>query len=268
MGAKLRRNWPAAILLGALLLSVIPILLVGDCAHPYGDDYAFSEWIHHAAADGRTPLTALLYTVKRYYFGWQGTYAGTAVMALQPGLISEGAYALTPVVLLSALILSALALSHTLLRRWLGQGRGAWLAFTAGLLLVTVQFQPSPHQAFFWWNGAAYYTLFYCFTLLLACCLIRLQLSPGRPGLWLGLAAALAAVIGGGNYVSGLFACLLTAGFVLLTLIRDKRKIWQPLLVELVLVTGFLINALAPGNAVRQASSEGLGPGGGRASGV
>ena len=55
MGAKLRQNWPAAALLGALLLSVIPILLVGDCAHPYGDDYAFSEWIHHAAADGRTP---------------------------------------------------------------------------------------------------------------------------------------------------------------------------------------------------------------------
>lgn len=260
MGAKLRQNWPAAALLGALLLSVIPILLVGDCAHPYGDDYAFSEWIHHSAADGRTPLTALLYTVKRYYFGWQGTYAGTAVMALQPGLISEGAYLLTPVVLLSALILSTLALSHTLLRRWLGQGRGAWLGFAAGLLLVTIQFQPSPHQAFFWWNGSTYYTLFYCLTLLLACCLIRLQLNPGRPGLWLGVAVVLAAIIGGGNYVSGLFACLLTAGFVLLTLLRDKRKVWQPLLVELVLITGFLINALAPGNQVRQASSEGLGP--------
>lgn len=257
---KLKRNWWLAALLGALLLSMIPILLVGDCAHPYGDDYAFSEWIHHAAADGRTPFTALLYTIKGYYTGWQGTYAGTALMALQPGLISEEAYGLTPVVMLSALILSALALSHTLLRRWLGQSRGVWLGVTAGLLLVTIQFQPNAHQAFFWWNGAAYYTLFYCFTLLLACCLIRLQLNPGRPVLWLGLAVVLAAVIGGGNYVSGLFACLLTAGFILLTLIRDRKAVWRPILVELVLVTGFLINALAPGNSVRQAAHAGMSP--------
>ena len=129
----------ALTLTALLLLSLIPILLVGDCAHPYGDDYAYSQFVHHALADGESFLGTLAYTVRRYYFGWQGTYAGTAVMALQPGLISEEAYALTPVVLLSALILSTLALSHTLLRQWLGQDRGAWLAFTAGLLLVTLE---------------------------------------------------------------------------------------------------------------------------------
>lgn len=153
-------QWGAALLSAALLLSLIPIFLVGDCAHPFGDDYAFSQFVHHALADGASLPAALWYTIKRYYFGWQGTYAATAIMALQPGLISEQAYILTPVVTLLMLLLSTAALTHTLLRRWLGQSHTVWLGVTAGVLLVTIQYQPLLMQAFFWWNGAIFYTFF------------------------------------------------------------------------------------------------------------
>ena len=252
-------SWAAALLVGLLLLSLIPLFLVGDCAHPFGDDYAFSQFVHHALEDGSSALAAVGYTVKRYYFGWQGTYAATALMSLQPGLISEQAYLLTPVVMVAMLFLSAGFLTHTLLRRWLGQSRSVWLGATAGLLLVTIQYQPSVMQAFFWWNGAMYYTFFHGLMILLVSVLIRLRLEPKHPRLLTAAALVLAAIIGGGNYVTGLLSCLLAAGCTLLYLIWDRRRLWQPALTGLVLLAGFLINALAPGNSVRQAGSTGMG---------
>lgn len=256
----LKQNWLTVALALLLLASLVPIVLVGRYAHPFGDDLSFSRFVHLAAEEGSSTLAALGYTVKRFYFGWQGTYAGTVLMALQPGLISEGAYALTPIILLAALALSTLALSHALLCRWLGQSRAVWLGVTAGILLVTVQNQISPNESLFWWNGSIYYTFFYALTLLLATCMIRLRLEPDHPRLLLGAALTLAVVVGGGNYVSGLLACVLLAVFAGMCLLWDRKRIWQPILVESVLVTCFLINALAPGNRVRQAQNVGMAP--------
>jgi hypothetical protein len=247
--------WAVGLLIGLVLLALVPVFLVGDCAHPFGDDYAYSQFVHHALEDGSSLLATIGYTVKRYYFGWQGTYTATVLMSLQPGLISEQAYILTTVVMVLALALSAAFLTHTLLRRWLGQSRGVWLGVTAGLLLVTLEYQPSVMQAFFWWNGAVYYTGYYALMLLLAGVLIRLRLEPKHPRLLTVAAAALAAFLGGGNYVTGLLSCLLAAGCALLYLIWDRRRLWQPVLVGLILLAGLLVNALAPGNSVRQAQA-------------
>lgn len=251
-------NLAAAGLLALLALSLVPILLVGDCAHPFGDDFAFSVFVRHALEEGRSALGALLYTVRRYYFGWQGTYAATALMALQPGLWSEQAYVLTPVVMLSMLIFSTGALSHTVLRRYLGASRPVWLGAAAGLLLVTIQYQPSVMQAFFWWNGAMFYTFFYALMLLLIDCVLRLRLCPRHPRLLMAAALLLAAAVGGGNYVTGLFSCLLCAGYILLCLFWDRERLRQCVPVGAALLICFLVNALAPGNRVRQAQSAGM----------
>lgn len=248
----------ALVLAVLALLALVPVLLVGDCAHPFGDDYAFSQFVHHALEDGTSVLGALAYTVKRYYFGWQGTYAGAALMALQPGILSEHAYFLTPVLMLLALILSTGLLAHTILCRWLGQDRWTWLGAAAGLLLVTIQYQPDVMQAFFWWNGAVYYTGFYALMLLLFTCLIRLRLAPRHPKLLFAAALALAALVGGGNYVTGLLSCLVLASYLLFCAVWDRKRLWQPACVGAVLLTGFLINVLAPGNQVRQGMSSGL----------
>lgn len=243
----------AGLLLALLIFSLVPVLMVGDCAHPFGDDYAFSEFVHHALEDGESPLAALVFTIVGYYTGWQGTYAATAVMSLQPGLISEQAYVLTPVVMLLALCLSTGALTYTILRRWLKQSLPVWLAATAGLLLVTIQYQINVLEAFYWWNGAAYYTNFYALMLLLVTCMLRLRLDPKHPRLLLAAALFLAVMVGGGNYVTGLLSCLLLAGYVLLCLLWDRRQLRQSAAVGSVLLACFLANVLAPGNRVREA---------------
>lgn len=241
-----------------LLLTLVPVLLVGGCAHPFGDDYSFSRFVHYALDEGTSVLGAMVFTARRLYFGWQGTYMASALMALQPGLISEQAYILTPILLLLALCLSTATLTHALLRRWLKQDGWTWLLVTAGLLTATIQYQPNPREAFFWWNGGVYYTGFYAMMLLMFTCLIRLRLGPKHPALLFAAALALAALVGGGNYVTGLLSCVVLAGYTLACLLWDRRRLWQPAAVGAVLLACFLINALAPGNAVRQAGSYGM----------
>lgn len=262
---QLRQNSPrlrtflALLPLFLLILVLVPILWVGSCAHPFGDDLGYSVYVHQALEGDGSLLSALLYTVRRIYFGWQGTFSSIVLMALQPGIWSEEAYILTPIIMLAMVIVPTALLTHTLLCRWLKRSWQEWLAFTCVFLLITILFQPSVMQAFFWWNGAVFYTFCFGLLLLLVHCVIRLRLHPKHPRLLMAAALVLAMLIGGGNYVTGLFACLLGAGYTLLCLLWDRPRLRHALPVTVSLILFFLINTLAPGNAVRQATSAGMG---------
>lgn len=249
-----------AIFLAAALVAVmVPILLAGDCAHPFGDDYAFSIHVHQALEEGSSAVGAMIYTAVKYYGGWQGTYAAVALMSLQPGVWSEQAYLLTSVVMLLMIVLPTACLMHVILRRWMGLSVWEWIAASAGISIVTILYQPSVTQAFFWWNGAAFYTFFYGLMLLLITCMLRLRLAPSHPRLLFAAAVVLAPLVGGGNYVTALFTCLLLWGYALICLIWDRKRLWQPVSVGVILTVCFLISALSPGNRVRQAMNTGMG---------
>lgn len=240
-----------------LLLVLVPILLVGGCAHPFGDDLAMSQFVHRAREEGASVPGALFYTVKRYYLGWNGAYTNVALSALQPGLL--GAYVLTPVLLLGGLCLSAAALTHALLRRWLGLDRWTWLAATAALLAVTVLYQPNPRNAFFFWHSAVSCTGGTALALLLAACLVRLRLEPRPPRPLLAAALLLAALTGGGSVLIALPAVLLLGGYALFCALRDRARLRHVLPVGAVLLAGFLASVLSPGSRIAGAQGAGLG---------
>ena len=241
-----------------LVAAIVPILMVGDCAHPFGDDFAYSGFVHYALEDGTSVADALFYIIKTYYFGWQGTYTAALLMALQPAVWGEQAYVLTTVVMLLSLIVPTALLTDTIMRRCFGLSVWDWAIATAGLLLLTIFYQVSGCEAFYWWNGAVYYTFFYGQMLLLVTCVLRMRLQPAHPKCFMVAALVLAFIIGGGNYVTGLFSCLLLFGYALLCLIWDRKNFRNPAIVGIVVTLCFLVNALAPGNAVRQAASVGM----------
>lgn len=249
----------ALALTALLLLALVPILLVGGCAHPSSGDLALSRLVHRAAVEGTSVLGALAATVGRNYLGWDGSFASVALSALQPGLLAEGAYVLTPVLLLAALILSTAALTYALLRRWLGLNRWSWLCVTAGLLLVTVLHQPSPRDAFLLWSSGADCTVSFSLALLLFTCLIRLRLGPKHPRALLCAALLLAVLTGGGDPIPGLLTGALLTGYALCTL-RDRKWLPQVLPVWAVFLACLLINVLSPGSGVARASAPGLSP--------
>lgn len=248
-----------ALALSALLLAaLVPILLVGDCAHPSSGDLAQSLLVRRAAVEGASVLGALAATVRRNYLGWDGAFASVALAALQPGLLGEGAYILTPILLLAALCLSTAALTHALLRRWLGLDRWSWLCVAAGLSLVTVFHQPSPRDAFLLWSSGTGCTLSFSLTLLLITCLVRLRLEPRRPRALLCAALLLAVLTGGGDPTTGVLTCALLTGYALLCALRDRKRLPQVLPVWAVFLACYLINTLSPGSAVARAMAPGL----------
>ena len=102
MHKRFTRLWPW-LLLAVFLLSLVPVLWLGQYAHAGADDYCYGIAVHRALREGGSLLEAVWHTVSGYYQSWQGTFSALAFMSLTPCSWSEGAYWITPVVILVSL---------------------------------------------------------------------------------------------------------------------------------------------------------------------
>ena len=145
-----------------LILSILPILWIGQYLHPFADDYVFGAevyktWNHThsflACIEGAWNVTTTMYHT------WQGTYSACFLMALQPGVF--GHYWLGPIILLFSLVSSTYTLLYMIIRKLLHASMIEYYFISTLFVIMTVQFTWSYYDAFYWYNGAMYYTLFY-----------------------------------------------------------------------------------------------------------
>lgn len=254
-----------AIFLGTgLLLSLIPIIISSFYSHPLADDFGFSEKVNHVVKNGGglfDILSASFQQVKDTYLDWQGTYAAIFVFSLQPAAFSEHIYFLTTFVMLIALIASTLFFVNTIFNI-LGYDKKIGIIISFVILLLSIHFVVDKKEAFFWWNGSSYYTLFYSFSLLFFSILIKLYYAKKiiKKVIFLIISLLLAAILGGGNYSTALLTTVILA-FVIFLLIKHKKKISLCyVMIFLILITGFVISMIAPGNSVRAATLTGESP--------
>lgn len=125
-------------------------------------------------------------------------------------------------------------------------------------VIMTIQFPWSYYDAFYWYNGAMYYTLFYSMSLFLGALLIEYQLTNSAiTKAIIGSASTLLAIfIAGGNFVSGLgMGAILFAATIVMRL--DQKK-WPRFYIVILAIYGiaFATSVLAPGNAFRQVTVE------------
>lgn len=237
-----------------LILGLVPIVILGHYNHPTGDDYHYGVETHHiweATHDIAQVLGAACKGVSEQYEIWQGTYSAMFLMYLPPNAFSERAYHFVTPVILLLLCGSIFYLSNKILRGWLNASASAWIAIssvTSMLWIQTVNFQS---ESFFWYNGSMYYTGFLAITLFFFG-LLSTWLQ--RNGLWrIPLLCLLAFILAGGNYVTFLPATILFTTLAGILLHRQNYKRLISLLpVYLFWFGGFAVNALAPGNQVRQ----------------
>ena len=237
----------------ALVLGAVPLYAISLYNHPYYDDYGFSAQAHQAwrntgsvGAVLRAAWDSALVTRE----SWQGTYTGTLLSNVQPGIFSERLYFIGTFVLLTALIACFLYFFSVVLGR-LGMDRtGRW---TLGCLAVTlmIQFMPDAGEAFFWFNGGIGNTFIYSLMALAAALMVRLA---GAKGHAVGLTAALCvlmALLGGGSYGGGLFGlCMLAVCLVWMMRARHPRR-WRFAGLTALLLICFVYSMSAPGNTVR-----------------
>ena len=255
----------------ALILTLLPLIIVGLNARPCMDDLSFagmSSFYPPAEADNTyyversvrqavlsgnffDTVKAVWYTVSDNYIEWQGTFSAIAVFALHPAvLFGETWYPLVMIFTLGLLLFSAALMCKTLFGK-------DWLLPCAGLTFLSVQWLPNLANGFFWWNGATFYTMFYSLSLLSLSAKIRLIRSNRKHFMLKAiLIAFLDFFIGGGNYITALInleicACLIAVAGAYCTNFK-KRNLYVLTACFIAAAVGLMVSILAPGNAIRQ----------------
>lgn len=239
-----------------LLLSTLPLYFISFFNHPYYDDYTFSAAVHTAWVNKGSfsaVLSAAWQSARQVRNEWQGTYTGTLLSNLQPGVFSEGLYFLTTFLLLTAFLLCFGFLFKVIFFDLLGLS-GAQTVISLSLsLILLVQLMPDPDEAFYWFNGGIGNTFIYSLLALslglcgkLECCKVKI-----KKGLCFIALALLMVLLGGGSYGGGLLCLCL---YFLITLSMFARRSPHRLMyLTLLLLFSicFLYNLSAPGNTVR-----------------
>ncbi|MCD7751754.1 MAG: DUF6056 family protein [Lachnospiraceae bacterium] len=241
-----------------LLAGLIPLLLIGQYAHPCADDftygfYAHMSWINFYSVP--QALQAALMQVKSSYETWQGTFSSIFLMAVSPAVWSETDYFWTPLLQLGILVFSNYYLTYVLIVRLLHGRKIYWGIVAPMLSFMLMETVYSPVNAFFWFNGSVHYHFMHgCMLILIG---LELHLSVcARKGrrIFLTAASVLCAVLcGGANYSTALLTLICLVTICGLVIIAGQKPFWQlpALAAEAV---SFVISIIAPGNAVRQTS--------------
>ena len=127
-------KWAALMAVAALICALIPLYAAAQYSYAGVDDYRYGATTHAVWAEtgslGAT-LAEAARVAGKTYVEWQGSLSAIFLMALQPGIFSDGAYGLSTVLLLSALVASLLVFCWTLCRVGLQMGQHEALALGA-----------------------------------------------------------------------------------------------------------------------------------------
>ena len=250
------------LMVAILVVSLIPLLWISFYSFPMADDFSFSIGITRAWENSHSLLSVLKAawdTIVDFYLHWQGAYFTIISGMFQPAVLGEHLYFLTAWILLCAIITATFLFIHTVFRHLLQQENHYLATITScAVLLLFIQWVPSPVQAFFWWNGGSLYIgaqafLMFILTIIILC-LVRDHCSIVQLA-FLTLAVFL---IGGGNYITALLQCEILALVFFYAIWKKKNIKFKILLILAVSLLGLLISVLAPGNAYRQSSYESM----------
>lgn len=237
----------------ALVLSTLPLYAIAFYNHPYYDDYGFSASVHQVwkeTGDLSAVVSAAMESAARTRRTWQGTYTGTILSNLQPGVFDEALYWIGNWFILTALIGCMDFFLRTAFKK-LGMERWARVSLSSLALLVMIQFMPDVGEAFFWFNGGIGNTFIYALMALAAGLCIRLYGCQDHGIALTALLAVLAVALGGGSYGGGLFG--LCAGAVALCwlFVRKASKRWRFAALYVLMAGCFVYSMAAPGNMIR-----------------
>ncbi len=239
-----------------LLAGVLPLYAISFYNHPYYDDYNFSQGVHAVWAETHSlpqALSAAFAGAQNVRATWQGTYTGTLLTNLQPGVFSESLYWLTTFVLLTAFLLCFGYFYKTVFRTVLGAGRAETVCVVCLALFLTTQLLPGADEAFFWFNGGVGNTFVYSLLALSLALMIRLA-TARRGAPWLTLALfLLVTLLGGGSYGGGLFGLLIFLIVCVFAFVQKNRYRFVYVGLTAWFLACFAYSMVAPGNDVRAA---------------
>lgn len=242
-----------------LILVLIPLVVLAKYNFPSIDDYCYASdcgYSYGESVGGLSVFWTQIETTYNYWLKWQGTFFGNYFAYVCNALFMEDYYFLTPVLTLLPMVLAELYAGMIIFTKGFGTTRAQALIGTIPCILYQVLLTPCPVEAYYWMCGATLYTSMFAVGIVGIACMVSL-LKKGeneKKGLVKAALFVLAFMIGGSNYISGLFTL---AVFVCITMyawyIKHKEKIWFSV-VTLFAIGCILLSIFSPGAARRQST--------------
>ena len=234
-----------------MLMSIMPLVIIGIYSRPCVDDYTYAKLTHELIASGNWNIFSLLEKAAEvdayFYNNWQGLYSSAFILSLQPGIFGERYYFIGVWALMLLMFICTYYFVKTIFS--LLQIKHYHLAMTSFLFVVILQGLPSAIEGLYWFNGAWNYTPFFFLSLVNLAVIIRYIFFPKNAKRYIFVSALLSFVISGGNHVTGFLNILLLLCLTIPAFMRKKRYV----LISLVsAIIGFVIMYTAPGTAKRQ----------------
>jgi hypothetical protein len=262
------------------IILLLPMLRIALYASPSADDLPESYAAYTAFQSTGSLFAALAAAAGKslyYYFNWMGYFTSNFFTCFPFSVFGFRFYGLGTWFILAVLTFAMIFFLRAFLTEIFGLQRTFTNAIAMLLLTVTVQCMPQGAarvEAFFWYCGAAGYTLMFSLCLIYLGLLIR-SVTAKRPGsrrCALILACITGFFAGGGSYMSAITTMIVTVLWVLFAFLCPGgcssgtdaavfRKRSRMLIIPAVFLTaGFLLSCMAPGNASRAATLSGMNP--------
>lgn len=240
------------------VLSLIPLLALGRYNVMCIDDYDYGRQIHDTWMETGSLLQSVQTAWRQnmeFYREWQGTYISCFLMGLCPMNFRYDIAWVVPIIMIGMFSVSTYVLGRHILHRWLGldQAGGSFVMFM--LLFMFYQVLEAPFEGIYWYNGSTHYILMesvWFFTLTTISAGLWTQ-KKSKEVLCCIAAAILSVIVGGGNLITALQAEIVMAFLVVCAVMTNRRKIVMTAVPFVTGSIGFLLNVLAPGNALRDA---------------
>ena len=121
-----------------MILSLIPMAVLGFYNHPLGDDFYYGYKTTLAWQESgdvfKVLVTAFSETINQYY-EWQGTYSAMLLMHLSPQMWGDIFYKIYPTILLGCFAASIFYLTYSILCNMLNASRNAWMLISSLLVI-------------------------------------------------------------------------------------------------------------------------------------
>ena len=238
-------------LITVLIVSIIIVIKLGMYAVPQVDDFRYGSLTKHiwdTTHNFSQVIRKALAVVEQTYFDWQGTYSAIFLMALQPGIFGTEYYSISTPFILFSLLLGIYFFIGMLVKYVLHGNTAEWLGISTVICISCINYVPFPVEAFYWYNGAVYYTFYFALELVLFALFILYWNSKGASRtLSAIIICVLCPFIAGGSYAVALLSSVLLFLLLIYAVVKKER---QPIVcVGLLLMIGcLLISILAPGN--------------------
>lgn len=250
------------------LILMIPLLYIAKYNHIAGDCYWFAYWPHCAWADSHNIFSVLdsaLYVVQDFYKSWQGTYSSIFFFALSPIVFGEQYAAVVPYMMIGMTCISTFFLFYVLLRKGLRFDFYTYFSVSCIASLVQFTFMHTPASGLYWYNGAVHYVFMQGFAIISIglSVLLLMAINGGNHKKTVGytiVTTVMGFIASGANFSTALLNGECFVLFLIMSLVlwkRCKNKKYLLYLIPFVISeVGFVMNVLAPGNAVRQSYFE------------